>query len=93
MAPTKRVMKRDAVSENPRNMVVKIMHNERNRNLHQRLSNIKSTLDNKLVKPLKPETMKLKTQLARKVHMQKQAIRNEQLLGRIYEIFTRDRPS
>lgn len=37
--------------------------------------------------------MKLKEQLARRAVMQKQAERNEHLLGRIYKIFTRDRPS
>lgn len=58
-------MRRDAVSENPRNMVIKIMQNERNKNLNNRLSNVKSTIDNKLVKKLKPSTMKLKDNLAR----------------------------
>jgi len=53
-------MRRNAVSENPRNMVTKIMHNERNRNLNNRLSCVKSTIDNKLKKPLKQSTMKLK---------------------------------
>ena len=88
-------MRRNAVSENPKNMVVKIMYvirvclayqlflyiafslfylifvyvldrnNERNKNLNQRLSNVKSTIDNKLVKKLKPTTMKLKADLSR----------------------------
>lgn len=58
-----------------------------------RLSKVKSSIDNKLVQPLKPQTMKLKEQLARRGVMQKQAERNEHLLGRIYKIFTRDRPS
>ena len=40
-------------------------NNERNKNLNQRLSNVKSTIDNKLVKKLKPTTMKLKADLSR----------------------------
>ena len=37
--------------------------------------------------------MKLKEQLAKKGVAEKQAMRNEQLLGRIYKIFTRERPA
>ena len=40
-------------------------NNERNKNLNQRLSNVKSTIDNKLVKKLKPTTMKLKADLSK----------------------------
>ena len=37
--------------------------------------------------------MKLKEQLARRGAAENQAVRNEQLLGRIYKIFTRERPT
>ena len=46
-------------------MYVLDRNNERNKNLNQRLSNVKSTIDNKLVKKLKPTTMKLKADLSR----------------------------
>jgi len=61
--------------------------------LNNRLVNVKSSVDNKLVKPLKQSTMKLKEQLNRRMQANKLAKRNEQLLGKIYRIFTRDRPS
>ena len=40
-------------------------HNERNKNLNNRLSNVKSSIDNKLVQRLKYSTMKLKKDLSR----------------------------
>ena len=52
-------------------------HNERNKNLNNRLSNVKSSIDNKLVQRLKYSTMKLKKDLSRSNDRQKLAVRNE----------------
>ena len=52
-------------------------NNERNRNLNNRLNRVKSSIDNKLKLKLKPETMKLKVNLARTMKGRQDAYRNE----------------
>jgi len=64
-----------------------------NRNLNSRLSNVKSNIDNRVKPWVRPEVAGMKSQLRRQDRSRGINDRNEQLLEKIYKIFTRKRPA
>ena len=71
--------------------IMQYRYDAENKNLNERLSNVRSNVDNNLQLYVSPQIAGMKKKIGKQERSKSINQRNEHLLGRIYKIFTRKR--